>query len=221
MIDSHVKIQQVKMMENLRTKSGIRGKIIILDDDKELSLAGRVQNGRISNRIMPIFEKFKMNEDVLHFVTFKDLQEAVERGYLSTSGNLFVLDSTLTEDEHEYSFEQTVPWLVSAGIKPRFLMPGSGGLESFHNNQIFVDKIENMGYSVGAKQENIALYGLTGDIDNYLSRYLDVVEGIIDYANELRIADFSNQLDEVRSEISQVKNIEGKGLSSEDLVPLR
>jgi hypothetical protein len=218
MIDPQVQEKQNMMMNRLRSSHNVTGKIIILDDDKELSSMGTVVNGRISKRLMPIFEEVGMKDDVLHFVRFEDLREAIDRGYIDKTGNLFVLDSTLSEGDKEYSFEQTVPWLVSSGIRTKYLMPGSGGPESLHNNQVFVNKIENMGYNMRLGQENLSAFGLSGSSKNLSTRYLSVAEGILSYAESLNIGSFSGPLKEIKNEI---QTLEGTNPILEGRVPTR
>ena len=150
----------------------IKGKIIILDDDIW-------PTGRITERILPEFKKRGLDKHLIHYNTFNKLRQDLLEGRLSRS-NLFVLDSSLEKepDGKLLGFQNTVPSLISHGIKVRNMMPGSGWKEGVKNNLWFEEYAERRGRSIRLNQMTLFASGLSGDPEK-------VVNGILTYHEEL------------------------------------
>lgn len=147
-------------------------KIIILDDD-------HYPEGRVSEKLMPEFKYRHLDIEVKHYRTFASLSEAINRGDI-TKLDLLVLDSTLDDepDGHRLEFGQTVPALLDMGIKPKHMMPGSGGREGTENNKVFEEIIERRGRQMDWQQMDLSGVGLSGNP-------LTAADKILDYFYEL------------------------------------
>jgi len=152
--------------------SSSKPKIVILDDD-------HYPEGRVSDKLMPEFNYRHLNIEVKHYLTFDSLSKAINRGDVSKS-DLIVLDSTLDEepDGHRLEFGQTVPALLDMGIKPKYLMPGSGGRTGAQNNRVFEEIIERRGRQMNWQQMDLSELGLSGNP-------LTVADKILEYFHEL------------------------------------
>lgn len=147
-------------------------KIVILDDD-------HYPEGRISQKLIPEFNYRHLSIEVKHYRTFQALTEAINRGYVSKL-DLLVLDSTLDDEPngHRLEFGQTIPVLLDMGIKPKHIMPGSGGTAASINNGVFEEIIERRGRQIDWRQMDLKNIGLSGNP-------LTVATKILDYFQEL------------------------------------
>ena len=131
-------------------------KIVILDDD-------HYPEGRVSLKIIPEFEK--RGVEVVHYKTFKALQDDIFNGTLDRN-SLFVIDSSLEDepDHQYYDFKRTVPSLIDRlNIRYKHIIPASGGVEGKTNNDYFFTFLENIGRVEDWGQRCLENFGLTGD----------------------------------------------------------
>jgi len=147
-------------------------KIIILDDD-------HYPEGRVSDKLMGEFRKRKLDVDIRHYKTFASLTRAIHSKEISIT-DLYVIDSTLDEepDGHRKEFGHTIPALLDMGIKAKYMMPGSGGMEGRANNQVFEDIMERRSRQVSWAQMDLKERGLSGNP-------FTVADKILGYYHEL------------------------------------
>jgi hypothetical protein len=98
------------------------------------------------------------------FRTFTELKQAFQDKTINREG-LFVMDSTIEEFGKTYTFKDTLPWITGMGrVKPRNLMPGSGGRHGYSNNEMFRVWLEDAkNYICTMEQMGIAATGLGGN----------------------------------------------------------
>ena len=137
-------------------------RIYVFDDD--LHPEGRAT--RVVERLLKRGYKTELIK------TFTGLKEGVLKGSIRKDA-LFVVDSTIEESGRpSVTFSETLPWITGAGgINPRNLMPASGGLYGFMNNEMFRTWLEvTRHYVCSMEQMGIAATGIGGDPESVVKR---------------------------------------------------
>ena len=100
--------------------------------------------------------------------TFTALKKGLSEGELDKDG-LFVMDSMIEEEGAPIvEFRQTLPWITGAGgVHTRNLMPASGGIPGFENNNYFRVWLEiSKGHICSLGQMGLATRGIGGDTED-------------------------------------------------------
>lgn len=110
--------------------------------------------------------------------SFSGLKMAFAVRSVDTQSTLFVMDSTIqTEGERTATFSDTLPWIIGMGVRPEMLIPASGGLSGYDNNEYFRAWLEyTERYIMTPDQMALSITGLGGNpegVASEISRYYE------------------------------------------------
>ena len=134
-------------------------KIIILDDD-------HYPEGRITQKLLPVFEDHNLRDLVIHFDTFSEYKKYLDDPQNIKEVGIIVMDCSLVNENKMYTFQETLPFTISVATTYRLdllkcIMPASGNMaEGIKNNRYAEELFDRRGYIMDWEQTALSNGGL-------------------------------------------------------------